>query len=58
MVTTYARQFIIRESTIAERSLITECNLLNSVRSDNNPHGFVIQQFQVKENKDIKSIER
>ena len=57
-VTTYARQFIIRESTIAERSLITECNLLNGLRSDNNPHGFVIQQFQVKENKDIKSIER
>ena len=37
---TYARQMIIRESNITERSLVTRCNLINSVRSDNNPHGF------------------
>lgn len=55
---TYARQFIIRESTVSVRSLITKCFLINSVRSDNNPHGFTIQGFEVKENKDIKVIER
>ena len=41
-VVTYARQLIIRESNITERSLITRCNLINSVRSDNNPHGFTM----------------
>jgi conjugative transposon TraK protein len=30
---TYARQLIIRESNVTERSLITQCNLINSVRS-------------------------
>lgn len=39
---TYARQKIVRESTITERSLITTCRLINAVRSDNNPQGFMI----------------
>ena len=40
-VTTYARQRIMRESTITERSLVTTCRLINAVRSDNNPQGFL-----------------
>lgn len=52
--TTYARQMIIRESNVTERSLITKCNLLNSVRSDNNPQGFTIEGFEIIENRDIK----
>lgn len=56
--TTYARQMIIRESNVTERSLITRCNLLNSVRSDNNPHGFTIEAFEIVENKDIKVMKR
>lgn len=56
--TTYARQMIIRESNITERSLITTCNLLNSVRSDNNPQGFTIEAFTIIENKDIKTSKR
>ena len=57
-VNTYARQMIIRESNVTERSLVTKCNLLNSVRSDNNPHGFIIEAFEVVENKDIKTQKR
>jgi conjugative transposon TraK protein len=57
-VVTYARQMIIRESNMTERSLITRCNLLNSVRSDNNPHGFTMEHFEVLENRDIQVIER
>lgn len=57
-VYTYARQMIIRESNITERSLITNCKLLNSSRSDNNPHGFFMEGFNVKENKDIRIIKR
>lgn len=55
---TYARQIIIRESNITERSLITRCNLINTVRSDNNPHGFIMESFEIVENKDIRIIDR
>jgi conjugative transposon TraK protein len=58
LASTYARQVIIRESNITERSLITTCDLINSVRSDNNPHGFTIENFTVKENRDIQTINR
>jgi len=57
-VATYARQMIIRESNITERSLVTRCNLINSVRSDNNPHGFTIEVFEILENKDIRVVDR
>ena len=57
-VKTFARQVIIRESNVTERSLITECNLLNSVRSENNPHGFIIEALKIVENKDIKTTKR
>lgn len=57
-VSTYAKQMIIRESNITERSLVTRCRLLNSVRSDNNPHGFTIEGFEIKENKDIRVLDR
>lgn len=53
-----ARQRIIRESNITERSLVTSCNLINSVRSDNNPHGFTIEAFEVIENKDLRTLNR
>ena len=55
---TYARQFIIRESNLTERSLITRCSLVNSVRSDNNPQGFTLEAFEVIENKNIKVVNR
>lgn len=57
-VTTYAKQLIIRETSVTERSLITRCYLLNSVRSDNNPLGYMIERFEIIENKDIKTIKR
>lgn len=57
-VATYARQMIIRESNITERSLVTSCNLINSVRSDNNPHGFIMEAFEIVENRDLRVIDR
>jgi conjugative transposon TraK protein len=57
-VVTYARQLIIRESNITERNLITRCNLINSVRSDNNPHGFMMEAFEVLQNRDLRVINR
>lgn len=57
-VATYAKQMIIRESNVTERSLVTRCNLINSVRSDNNPHGFIMEAFEIVENRDIRVIDR
>ena len=55
---TYARQMIIRESNVTERSLVTSCRLLNASRADDNPNGFTIEGFTVLENRDIRSMER
>jgi conjugative transposon TraK protein len=57
-VSTYARQIIIRESNLTERSLVTTCQLLNTSRSDDNPHGFFMKNFDIKENKDIMTVDR
>lgn len=48
------QQRIIRPATIVTRSLITEGYLRNVSRSDNNPHGFLIEKWRTLENKDIK----
>lgn len=55
---TYARQYILRQSNITERSLVTRCDMINSVRSDNNPHGFTMERFEIVENRDIRVTER
>lgn len=57
-VSTYARQMIIRESNVTERSLRTSCRLLNASRSDDNPNGFTIEGFTIIENKDLQTIKR
>jgi conjugative transposon TraK protein len=57
-VKTFAKQYIIRSSNLTERSLITSCFLVNSVRSDNNPQGFNMEKFRVLENRDIQVVER
>ncbi|KAF2337778.1 conjugative transposon protein TraK [Flavobacterium nitrogenifigens] len=54
----YARQNIIRTTSIIKRSLITEGALRNVSRSDNNPHGFLIERFNTVENKDISAETR
>ena len=55
---TYARQMIIRQSNVTERSLVTVCRLTNSSRSDDNPNGFIIENFNILENKDISTVKR
>src|SRR6266536_291746 len=48
------QQKIVRPTTIVTRNLITEGYLRNVSRSDNNPHGFLIERWNTVENKDIK----
>ncbi|WP_325400975.1 conjugative transposon protein TraK [Agriterribacter sp.] len=50
----YATQRIIRTTSVVARSLITTGYLRNVSRSDNNPHGFLIERWRTIENKDIK----
>lgn len=50
----YGTETIIRPSTITTRDLITEGMLRNVLRSDNNPHGFLIEKWTTIENKDLK----
>jgi conjugative transposon TraK protein len=57
-VTTYGRQYIIRQKNITERSLVTTAKLQNTVRSDNNPHGFMLEGFTVVENRDVRVSDR
>jgi len=54
----YGTQKIIRPTTIVNRNLITEGFLRNVSRSDNNPHGFLIEKWSTLENKDIKTENR
>jgi len=54
----YAQERIIRPTSIVTRDLITEGNLRNVTRSDNNPHGFLIEKWAILENKDIKVEQR
>jgi conjugative transposon TraK protein len=53
-----AKEKIIRPTTIVTRNLITEGWLRNVSRSDNNPHGFLIEKWRTLENKDIKTEQR
>lgn len=52
------KQRIIRPTTIVVRSLVTEGYLRNVSRSDNNPHGFLIEKWRTLENKDLTTQTR
>ena len=54
----HGKQRIIRPSTIVTRNLITEGYLRNVSRSDNNPHGFLVEKWRTLENKDVKNENR
>lgn len=54
----FATQSIIRATSIVSRNLITEGQLRNVSRSDNNPHGFLIERWTTIENQDIKTENR
>jgi conjugative transposon TraK protein len=54
----YSTQSIIRPTSITIRSLTTEGALRNVSRSDNNPHGFLIERWNTIENRDLKTENR
>ncbi|WP_297337916.1 conjugative transposon protein TraK [Algoriphagus sp.] len=54
----YARQEIIRSSSKLIRSLITAGTLRQIQRSPANPHGFLIENWEILENKNLKQLTR
>ena len=54
----YATQSIIRPTSITTRSLVADGALRNVSRSDNNPHGFLIERWSTIDNRDLKTVSR
>ncbi len=54
----YATQQIIRPATITTRTLITTGTLREISRTENNPHGFLIERWTTLDNRDIKTVNR
>lgn len=54
----YATQEIIRPTSIVTRALVTEGALRNVSRSDNNPHGFLIERWRTIDNRDLRTENR
>jgi conjugative transposon TraK protein len=50
----HASEQLTRVTSTVTRSLVTEGYLRNVSRSDNNPHGFLIERWAILINKDIK----
>lgn len=49
----YGKQEIIRSSSILYRSLVTSGNLRPIQRSPANPHGFLIENWEILDNRDL-----
>lgn len=54
----YGKLKIDRRSSTVVRSLITEGNLKDIPRSDNNPHGVLITSWKTLENKDLENVQK
>jgi conjugative transposon TraK protein len=54
----YGKQKIVRTSNITIRNLETSGYLRNISRTDNNPHGFLMEGWRIVQNEDIETIRR
>lgn len=54
----YGAITITRPTSIVKRSLVTQGCLRTISRSDNNPHGFLIEKWAIAENRDLSVEER
>lgn len=54
----YGEETITRATSIVTRELLTEGYLRQVSRSDNNPHGFLIERWVILSNRDVKSVSR
>ncbi|MFD1187208.1 conjugative transposon protein TraK [Pontibacter rugosus] len=54
----YGRQRIERSTSIATRLLVTEGDLQDVPRTENNPHGLIIKNWKTVVNKDLDYVEK
>ena len=54
----YGKQKIVRTSNITIRNLETTGKLRNISRTDNNPHGFLMENWRIVQNQDIETTRR
>jgi conjugative transposon TraK protein len=54
----YGQETIVRATSIVTRDLVTEGYLRDVSRSDNNPHGFLIERWSILENRDLRVEQR
>ena len=57
-VETYARQYVVRESTVSQYSFVSTCQILEGRRSDVNSHGLLIEKFKVVKNDLVETRKR
>ena len=55
---TYAHQRLIRATSVTSRDLVSECTLRDVTRSENNPHGFLMENWRVLQNRTLTTIPR
>lgn len=51
----YATMLITRSTSVVTRNLISQGFVRSVARTEHNPHGFLIEKWEVLENKDIKT---
>lgn len=49
----FATEKLVRSTSTVSRSLVTQGYLRNVSRSDNNPHGFLIEKWEIINNQDV-----
>ncbi len=54
----YAKQRVERETSILKRILITEGDLQDVPRTENNPHGLIIKNWKTVINKDLEHVNK
>ncbi len=54
----YGKEKLMRTTSVVTRTLVSEGYLRNVARSDNNPHGFLIERWSTLENRDIRTENR
>ena len=52
------KQLLVRSTSLTVRNLEVEGFLIDVARTDNNPHGFMVEKFQIINNQDIETIAR
>ena len=54
----YGRQRLIRATSVTTRNFLSECSLRDVTRSENNPRGFLMENWRVLRNEDLNTLPR